>query len=120
MCASTRRRNERVTGGMTVGGETMNEQVLPSRRRHAVVVRPATWSLIGLLMSLALTQGGCLLTSEIIYLRRTHNRYTCRATFVDTSNGEQRVVESSMLARMAPGAPAHDFFDNDWDGNGVN
>jgi hypothetical protein len=38
---------------------------------------------------------------------------------VDTSNGERRVVDSSMLARTAPGAPAHDFFDNDWDGNGT-
>ncbi len=95
----------------------MSGRVLPPRRRQAARARAAMWSLFAL--TFVLMQAGCLLTTETIYVRRVNNRYTCRATFVDTTTGEQRIVDSSMLARTAPGAPARDFFDNDWDGNGA-
>ncbi|HEX8283167.1 MAG TPA: choice-of-anchor D domain-containing protein [Pyrinomonadaceae bacterium] len=98
----------------------MSGQVLPSRGRRAAGAGRTRWALLALLASLALAQAGCLLTSETIYLRITHNNYVCRATLVDTATGEQRIVDSSMLASTAPGAPARSFFDKDWDGNGRN
>lgn len=97
----------------------MSGQFLPPRRRKAAGARATTWSLLALLTTLTLTQPGCLLTGETVYLRWTYNKYNCRATFVDTATGERRIVDSTMLARTAPGAPARDFFDKDWDGNGT-
>ncbi|MCA1619908.1 MAG: choice-of-anchor D domain-containing protein [Acidobacteria bacterium] len=38
---------------------------------------------------------------------------------MDTDSGEQKIVDSSMLASTAPGAPDRSFFANDWDGNGM-
>lgn len=87
----------------------MSGQVLPSRK----------WARLALLAALALAQAGCLLTTEVIHRRRVYNNYVCRATLVDTDGGERRVVDSSMLASTAPGAPARTFFDKDWDGNGT-
>ena len=97
----------------------MSRQVLPPRRHQAGGAGPKTWALLALLASLSLAQAGCLLTGETVHYRYVYNRYACRATLVNTSTGERRVVESSMLARTAPGAPARDFFDYDWDGNGT-
>lgn len=97
----------------------MSGQFLPPRRRRAAGSGPATWALLALLSSLSLAQAGCLLTGETVRYRYVYNSYTCRATLVNTATGERRVVDSSMLARTAPGAPARDFFDNDWDGNGT-
>jgi hypothetical protein len=68
---------------------------------------------------LALVQLACLLTTETIVTRPVYNDYVCRATLVDTSNGERRLVNSAMLDRTAPGAPARTFFDFDWDGDGM-
>ncbi|MET0626462.1 MAG: choice-of-anchor D domain-containing protein [Pyrinomonadaceae bacterium] len=68
---------------------------------------------------LALVQLACVLTTETIVTRPVYNDYVCRATLVDTSNGERRLVNSSMLARTAPGAPGRTFFDFDWDGDGM-
>jgi len=76
-------------------------------------------ALLALLASLALGLAGCSLTNEVIYYRTTYNNYVCRATLFDTESGEQRIVDSSMLASTAPGAPARSFFDKDWDGNGT-
>lgn len=97
----------------------MSGQVLPSRSGKAVGSGRAKWALLALLASLALGQAGCLLTTETIYLRWTYNNYVCRATLVDTATGERRIVDSTMLASTAPGAPARSFFDKDWDGNGT-
>lgn len=66
-----------------------------------------------------LVQLGCVLTTETIVTRPVYNDYVCRATLIDTSNGERRLVNSSMLDRTAPGAPGRTFFDFDWDGDGM-
>lgn len=68
---------------------------------------------------LALVQLACTLTTETVVTRPVYNDYVCRATLVDTSNGERRLVNSSMLDRTAPGAPGRTFFDFDWDGDGM-
>lgn len=77
---------------------------------------PSALMALGLL---ALAQLACVLTTETIHTRPLYNDYVCRATLVDISNGERRVVNSSMLDRTAPGAPARTFFDFDWDGDGT-
>lgn len=77
---------------------------------------PSALMALGLL---ALAQLACTLTTETPVFRPVYNDYVCRATLVDTSNGERRLVNSSMLDRTAPGAPGRTFFDFDWDGDGM-
>ena len=75
---------------------------------------------LALLSSLVLSQTGCSLTNETIYLRGTYDNYVCRATLVDLASGERRIIDSSAVARTAPGAPSRPFFNFDWDRNGAN
>jgi hypothetical protein len=70
-------------------------------------------------VAILLMLSGCVLTTEVIITRPLFNRYTCRATLVDTSNGERRILNSSMLGSISPPAPGRTFFDFDWDGNGT-
>ena len=95
----------------------MSGQVLPSRKGKDA--GRAAWLRLALLALCALAPPGCSLVGETIHLRITYTNYTCRATLVDAASGEQRIVDSTMLASTAPGAPARDFFANDWDGNGT-
>ncbi|HEX8556754.1 MAG TPA: choice-of-anchor D domain-containing protein [Pyrinomonadaceae bacterium] len=97
----------------------MSGQVLPSRSGKAAGAARARWAALPLLASLAAAQAGCLLTYETVRYRYVYNNYACRATLVDTGSGEQRIVDSTMLASTAPGAPARSFFDKDWDGDGA-
>jgi hypothetical protein len=104
---------------MTAGGETMSGQVLPSRSGKAANAVRSRWALLALLASFAPGLAGCSLTLETVVYRHVYQGYVCRATLVDTESGEQRIVDSSMLASTAPGAPDRSFIDNDWDGNGT-
>ena len=80
--------------------------------------RAVVSTLTALLSLLAFTQG-CSLILDDYYTRTYYTSYTCRATLVDTSNGERRMVASNMLSTNAPGAAARTFFGYDWDGNGT-
>ena len=68
---------------------------------------------------LALTQANCVLITETIVLDYGYYEYKCKATLIDSTTGESRMVTSSMLDRTAPGAPSRHFFDYDWDGDGT-
>jgi hypothetical protein len=70
-----------------------------------------------LLSLLALTQANCTLSHATLQPR--FDQYVCRATLIDPSNGESRVVRSSMLHQTAPGAALREFYNYDWDGNRV-
>ena len=96
----------------------MSGKVLRSRSRRAAGGWRTRWALLALLTSLTMGQLGCSLIGETIYLRVFFDNYVCRATLVDTAYGERRVVDSSMLASTAPGAPDRSFIAKDWDGNG--
>jgi hypothetical protein len=86
-----------------------------SRTRTKLVL-----SLLPILVALlALTQANCVLITETIVLDYGYYEYKCKATLIDSTTGESRIVMSSTLDRTAPGAPARHFFDYDWDGNGT-
>src|SRR6266496_6149298 len=87
----------------------MSYRVL-SPLRDVIARRLTTPLLLAPVLFLALTEAGCLLTTESIYTRPVYTESICKATLVDTGTGERRLVNSSMLARTAPGAPARTFF----------
>jgi hypothetical protein len=68
---------------------------------------------------LIFSQSGCLLTTEIIYTRPTYDSYKCRATLIDTVNGERRTVSSPMLSTDAPGAAERTFLSYDYNADGM-
>ena len=98
----------------------MNAQATTLRRRQRARAMPALWALLVLLLFLALTQANCVLTTEPIFTRRVWQNYICKVILVDTLTGERRLVNSSMLDRTAPGAPARTLFNFDWNGDGLN
>lgn len=97
----------------------MSGRVSPRKSEQEEAGRsPLPTALVALAL-FALAQLACVLTTETIVTRPVYNDYVCRATLVDTMTGERRLVNSSMLARTAPGAPPRTFFDFDWDGDGT-
>ena len=60
---------------------------------------------------------GCVLTTETIYTAPVYPSYSCRATLVDTSTGERRMLNSSMLGSITPSAPGRTFISFDWEGD---
>jgi hypothetical protein len=89
----------------------------PCDQRTATEAKQLLSAVPILLVLLALTQTNCNLSHAVAL--PNFAQYKCRATLIDAFNGERRVVQSSMLAQTAPGAPSRDFFNFDWDGNHV-
>jgi hypothetical protein len=82
-------------------------------KRHAV----RRWILPLFLSVAILLLSGCLLTTETIYTAPVYPGFTCRATLVDISTGERRVVNSSMLGSVTPRPPGRTFINFDWEGD---
>jgi hypothetical protein len=95
----------------------MKENQPAARLRNILSSRAALFSVAAFL--LAFTQPACVLITEGIYTRSHYDNYICRATLVDTTNGERRMLVSNMLSGTAPGAAERSFFSYDWDGNGM-
>jgi hypothetical protein len=94
----------------------MKAEVKSQNRR-----RPALMLVICLLFfgALILSQPACVLITEGIYTRPNYTTYKCRATLMDTVNGERRTVVSSMLTATAPGAAERTFLGYDYNGDNV-
>ena len=99
-----------------MNGRVSHSGAEPGRTNAGRSPLPTALVALGLL---ALVQLACVLTTETIVTRPVYNDYVCRATLVDTTTGERRLVNSASLARTAPGAPTRTFFDFDWDGDGT-
>lgn len=96
----------------------MKETQSAAHSRKNLSRRAVVFAFTALVLLLAFTQG-CSLILDDIYLRTYYASYICRATLVDTRNGERRMIVSSMLNITAPGAAARSFLGYDWDGNGT-
>jgi hypothetical protein len=66
---------------------------------------------------LLLTTLGCSLVSETPRFVNRYNKYTCRATLVDTATGEVRMLVSNApeINPLPSGETGYVFFDYDWD-----
>jgi hypothetical protein len=75
---------------------------------------------IFLCVAILLMLSGCVLTTEVIITVPVYPSYSCRATLVNTSTGERRVLNSSMLGSITPRPPGRTFINFDWDDDNDN